>query len=100
MLYDEGQATDALKRREVTIASAYNQRARLAALVGDSFAAGFALVAVAGIAHAQFTFLPERTEIRRRALPALSLSFAPLVAPGAAGREGGAGGVIGLHGTF
>jgi tetratricopeptide (TPR) repeat protein len=100
MLYDEGQATDALKRHDITTASAYNQRAQLAALVGDTFAAGFAVVAVAGIAHAQFTFVPERTEIRRRALPALALSFAPWMAPGAAGREGGAGGIVGLHGTF
>jgi hypothetical protein len=98
MLYDEGQADDALKRHDPT-ASAYNSRAQVAARVGDYFAAGFAVVAAAGIAHAQFTFVPERTEVRRRELPALSLSWTPWIEP-AAGREGGAGAVLGLHGRF
>ncbi len=98
MLYDEGQADDALKRHDTT-ASAYNVRAQAAAWVGDTFAAGFALVAVAGIVHAQMTFVPEHTEIRSRTLPAPSLSFWPWVAP-AAGRERGAGATAGLHVRF
>lgn len=98
MLYDEGQAQDALKRHDPT-ASAYNSRAQVAARVGDYFAAGFALVAVAGIVHAQVTFVPEHTEVRRRELPPLSLSFTPWIEP-AASREGGAGAVLGLHGRF
>jgi hypothetical protein len=98
MLYDEGQAQDALNRRDTT-ASAYNSRAQIAAQVGDAFAAGFALAAVAGIVHAQLTFVPERTEVRRRALPALSFSFVPWIEP-VAGREGGGGAVLGLHGRF
>ena len=98
MLYDEGQADDALKRHDPT-ASAYNSRAQEAAYVGDAFAAGFALVAAAGIVHAQLTFVPERTEIRRRELPSLSLSFTPSIEP-AVSREGGVGAVLGLHGRF
>jgi hypothetical protein len=98
MLYDQGQAEDAEKRHDPA-ASAYNAHAQVAAWVGDTFAAGFALVAAAGIAHAQFTFVPERTEIRQRPLPSVSLSFAPWVTPGAC-REGGTGGVLGLRGTF
>jgi hypothetical protein len=98
MLYDEGQADDAVKRHDTT-AYAYNSRAQVAARVGDSFAAGFAVVALAGIAHAELTFIPERTEVRRRPLPALSLSLVPRVEPGS-GREGVLGGVLGLRGTF
>jgi hypothetical protein len=98
-LYDAGQAQDALNRHDNT-ASVYNARARTAALVGDTFAAGFALVAVAGIMHAEFTFVPETTEVRRRPIPPLSLSFTPWLEP-APGREGsGAGGLVGLHGRF
>jgi hypothetical protein len=97
-LYNQGQVQDALNRNDGT-APAYNARARVAAVVGDYFAAGFALVAVAGITHAQLTFVPQQTEVRRRPLPALSLSFTPWVEPGARS-EGGAGAVVGLHGSF
>jgi hypothetical protein len=98
MLYDEGQAADALNRHDNT-APVYNSRAQVAARVGDYFAAGFALAAVAGITHAELTFVPESTEVRRRPLPAVSLSFTPWAAPGAC-REGGAGAIVGLHGQF
>jgi hypothetical protein len=99
MLYDQGQVEDALRRQDTASASVYNAHARVAAWVGDTFAAGFALVAAAGIAHAQFTFVPERSEIRPRPLPSLSLSFTPWVTPEASRGEG-AGGVLGLRGRF
>jgi len=85
-LYDAGQANEALARHDAS-ATAYQQHAQLAAIVGDVFAAGFFLSAAGGIVHAELTFVPERTEVRKRALPPLSLS--PFVGPtgvGVAGR--------------
>jgi hypothetical protein len=95
-LYDAGQASDMLKRRDSTAAS-YQSRAHDAAIVGDVFAAGCALVAAVGIVHAQATFVPKVVEVRTRAVPALSLS--PLLEP-AGGREGMAGAVLGVRGRF
>ncbi len=95
-LYDAAQARDALQRRDST-AGSYQSRAQDAAIVGDVFAAGFALVAVVGIVHAQATFVPKVVEVRSRAVPPLSLS--PLLEP-AGGREGVAGAILGVRGQF
>jgi hypothetical protein len=84
-LYNSGQASDALNRRDAS-AMAYQEHARLAAIVGDSFAAGFFLAAAGGIVQAQVSFVPQRTEVRRRALPPLSLL--PVVGPTGIGLAG------------
>jgi hypothetical protein len=77
-LYDTGQARAALARYDPS-AKAYQQHGQVAAIVGDLFAAGFFLAAAAGIVHAEATFVPERSEVRKRSLPVVSLS--PLVTP-------------------
>jgi hypothetical protein len=85
-LYDAGQANEASKRRDAS-APAYQQHAQLASLVGNLFAAGFFLSAAVGVAHAELTFVPQHTDVRKRALPPLSLF--PVVGPtgfGLAGR--------------
>lgn len=84
-LYNSGQANDALARHDAS-AGAYQQHAQLAAIVGDSFAAGFFLAAAGGIVQAQVSFVPQRTEVRRRALPPLSLL--PVVGPTGIGLAG------------
>jgi hypothetical protein len=89
MVYEQAQANDALARRDApAVAAEYEQRAQLAAIVGDLFGAGFFVTAIGGIVHAELTFVPERAETRRREIPPLSL--APIVGPG----------VLGLRGTF
>ena len=95
-LYDEGQVSAALHRNDGT-AGQYNTRAQEAAWVGDILAAGFGAVAVAGIVHAELSFVPERVEIHRGPLPPLAIS--PMVEP-AGGPAGVAGAVVGLRGRF
>jgi hypothetical protein len=82
-LYNETNARDALARNDTAQAMGYNERARTAWWANVAFFGGFAATAVAGVVHAQATFLPERVQVRRRALP--PLSFAPVVGPGGVG---------------
>jgi hypothetical protein len=87
-LYNAGQVNEAVQHGDST-AAAWNKHAQVAALVGDSFAGAFALVAAVGILQAQLAFVPERTEIRPRRLPELSLSTLRLVVgPGTVGVAG------------
>ncbi len=80
-----GQASDALGRRDPA-ADQYQTYAKQAAWAGNGLALGFVLVAVAGIAQAEFGFVPERVEVRKRPLPPLSLApVAPIVSPGGIG---------------
>lgn len=80
-----GQASDALERKDPE-ANQYQKYAKQAAWVGDGLAVGFFLVAVAGIAQAEFAFVPERVEVRKRPLPPLSLApVAPIVSAGGVG---------------
>ena len=95
-LYNEGQMNDALRGGNGT-APGYHARAEDAYVAGNIFTAGFALVAVTGILHAQITFVPERVEVRPRALPPLSL--APMLLP-LSGREGAEGAIFGVRGSF
>jgi len=81
-LYDAGQARAAFARQDAS-ATAYQQHAQVAAIVGDLFAAGFLLAAVTGVIHAEATFVPEHSEVRKRPLPPLSL--APVVGPAGIG---------------
>ena len=86
-------------------AAGYHARARDAYYAGDIFAAGFAATAIAGIVHAQLTFVPERVEVRQRPLPPVSrLTLTPLVVPlvsrGGAGDTEGRGVILGVGGSF
>jgi hypothetical protein len=84
-LYNAGQANEAQNRQDPS-AQAYQQHAQVASLVGNIFAGGFFLSAAVGIVHAEATFVPEHTEIRKRALPPVSL--APFVGPTGLGVAG------------
>jgi hypothetical protein len=86
-LYNNGQTEAAVLRGDGT-APGYNARAQQAAIVGDVFGGAFVLAALVGVVHAQLTFVPERTTVRRRQLP--SLTLAPVVGPAG----------IGITGTF
>jgi hypothetical protein len=86
-LYNAGQVPDALARGDGT-AIQYNTRAQLAAKAGNWFTAGFALVGLGGIVHAELGFVPEHVAVRKRVIPQLSL--APVLGPGS----------VGLAGTF
>jgi hypothetical protein len=82
-LYDQGQAVSALRTHDQSVANGYQTRAQELAVVGDSLAAGFFVTALAGVLHAQLTFVPEHVEVHPRPLPPLSL--APVVGPGTVG---------------
>jgi hypothetical protein len=84
-LYNAGQANEALKRQDPSD-EAYQSHAQLAALAGNIFAAGFFLSAAVGVVHAEATFVPEHTEIRKRPLPPISLS--PVIGPSGLGLAG------------
>jgi hypothetical protein len=84
-LYNAGQANEAFKRQDPSD-KAYQSHAQLAALAGDIFAAGFFFSAAVGVVHAEATFVPEHTEIRKRALSPISLS--PIIGPSGLGLAG------------
>lgn len=67
-------------------APGYNSLAQTSSYVGDSLFAGFALLAVIGVVHAQLTFVPETVETRKRPLPPVTL--APTITPGGLGLVG------------
>ncbi len=69
-----------------SVAQQYNYRAQTAAVVGDAFAAGFFVVALAGIIDAEAAFVPETTTTRPRPIPPVSI--APIVGPGGVGVMG------------
>jgi hypothetical protein len=108
-LYNENQANQALAQNAGTQYE-YRSRAEDAFIVGNLFTAGFALVAIAGIVHAQLTFVPARIEVRTRDLPPMPHSgfLEPLVLPLAgvrAGSERGeperpVGAILGVLGHF
>jgi len=87
-LYDQQQANDEINRTKTitNTARAYQHNAITAANVGDGFAVGFFFLAVIGIAHAELTFVPDRTTVRKRQIPAVSL--APMVGPTGVGVSG------------
>ncbi len=59
--------------------SAYSSAATRAAITDDVLAGGLVLTALAGIIHAEATYVPERVEMRKREIPPLSLT--PVVGP-------------------
>ncbi len=59
--------------------SAYSSAAHWAAITDDILAGGLVLTALAGIVHAEATYVPERVEVRKREIPPLSLT--PVVGP-------------------
>jgi TM2 domain-containing membrane protein YozV len=60
-------------------AGAYNRASQLAAITGDVLAGGLVLTAIAGVVHAESTFVPQTMEKRKRELPPVSVS--PVVGP-------------------
>ncbi|MGA3120041.1 MAG: hypothetical protein ABSF69_04650 [Polyangiaceae bacterium] len=85
-LYNVDQANAANTRRDATAAQAYQGRAHDAAIWGDSFAAAFAVTALVGIVHAEVTFVPQRVEVHKRAIP--EVTWGPFLGPGALGVVG------------
>jgi hypothetical protein len=85
-LYDWVQANDALTHNDGT-APQYLVNARTAGTVGNVFGAAFFAAALAGIVHAEFTFVPEHVEIRKREIPA-TVSFEPVLGTGMVGVGG------------
>lgn len=81
------------------VAQAYKDRARAIRAVNLSLAGGLVLTALVGIAQAEWAYVPERVEVKRRPLPPVptgpkSASFSPTFHP----VEGGA--AFGLVGRF
>ncbi len=108
MIYNVNQMNAAVASSSTTI-KGYHDRAYGAYVATDIFTAGFALMALAGIIHAQITFVPEQVTVRERPLPPVSL--VPLLAPlagrrrpeaaaGGAGAAGIGGAMIGIGGRF
>lgn len=114
-LYNVNQMNAAVASGSTT-AEGYHDRAWDAYVATDLFTAGFALVALAGIIHAQVTFVPEHVTVRERPLPPISLAPLLLPLPGGgkpglaglssegAGRGGAGGGIggamVGIGGRF
>jgi hypothetical protein len=115
MIYNVNQMNAAAASGSTT-AQGYHDRAEEAYIATDIFTAGFAVVALAGIIHAQATFVPEHVTVRERPLPQVSLTplLLPLVgrgpglaglSPEGAGRGAGAAGIgggamVGIGGSF
>lgn len=72
--YNIGLRDPAYASGEFPVAQAYNNRAQTAATTGDVLAAAFAAVALAGIIHAEATFVPEVTTTRKREIPPVSVT--------------------------
>jgi len=85
-LYNVERENASVALHITTTAMQYESRAESAFVVGDVFAAAFAFAAIAGIVHAELTFVPEFVEMRSRPLPPVSVF--PVVAPGGAGLGG------------
>ena len=85
-VYYEEKAFTASQQKDENAASAYARAGHWAAITDDVIAGGLVMAMVGGIVHAQATFVPERAEVRTRALPPLSL--APIIGPGGIGIVG------------
>ena len=71
----------------------YRERANTASIVNGVFNVAFAVTAVAGIVHAEITFVPETVETQQRPLTQVS-RVTPIVAPARGG------GFFGVEGRF
>ncbi len=85
-LYNQSNAQSALGRNDNAQADGYHERAKGDWIADVAFFGGFVGVAIAGIVHAQATFVPEHAQVQKRALPPLSL--APIIGPGGIGLVG------------
>jgi hypothetical protein len=83
--YYANQATSLYEHGDAN-AAGYQAAAQRSAIASDIFEAGFITAAVVGVLHAQLTFVPERVQVRKRDIPALSL--APVVGPTSLGLRG------------
>ena len=84
--YYSNQYGQAYQKASYTTANAYNKASQLAAYTGDILTGALVLTAIAGIVHAEATFVPEKVETRRRVMPQLSLT--PIVGPTGVGVVG------------
>ncbi len=62
-------------------ADAYNRRSDDIRTVNLALSGAFAAVAIAGIVQANFAYVPETTEIKKRELPSPTAKIAPSIAP-------------------
>jgi len=93
-------ASEAYQARDSFRAQQYLDRAATTRIVNLVAVGAFAATAIAGVVHAQMTFVPEHSATRSRAMPK---ELAPFVAPTAGpSREGAAmdGAMFGVVGRF
>jgi hypothetical protein len=90
--YEYSQAKDLNSKNQVLQATAAYNNSVTWAIINYSLLGAFGLDAVLGIVHAQTTFVPQREETRKRAIPMLSLT--PMVAPVVGGASVGVGGAF------
>jgi hypothetical protein len=82
-VYYEEKGFTASQQKDAGTATAYTHAAHWAGITDEVIAGGLVMAMVGGIIHAQATFVPERVEVRTRALPPLSLT--PIIGPAGIG---------------
>ena len=95
-LSDLQSRTDAYSMGNDFEAQEYIDRAWTVRSTNLVFVGAFAAISVAGVLEAEANYVPTVVEVKRRAIPTLSFSPAPLVAPTADGR----GMTVGVVGRF
>jgi hypothetical protein len=84
--YYESKAVSAEASHDTSQGSAYTNLAHWSAVTDDALVGGLVLTMLAGVIHAQATFVPERLELRKREIPAVSVR--PFVGPTGIGVAG------------
>jgi hypothetical protein len=95
------EAANLIKQGDYTGAEQWIDRADKTLLVNWVANGAFVATALIGVIHAQLSYVPYRTEIKKRPLPVEGLR--PTLAPLMGAREGGgalAGGMLGIEGRF
>jgi hypothetical protein len=93
-LTDLQYRTEAFSQGDRVRAQEYIDRAVAVRIVDLSLAGAFAGIAITGVVQAQAVFVPDKVEVKKRAIP--DVAWQPTVAPSADGR----GGVVGIGGSF
>jgi tetratricopeptide (TPR) repeat protein len=92
------RASESYSNRDTELAKQYLNRASTIRNVNLSAYGAFALAAIAGVVHAQMTFVPQRTETRPRAVPSQA-QIVPFASP-ALENSSLSGAVLGVSGRF